>query len=212
MKSYGQYCSVAKSLDVIGDRWTLLILRELLLQGPCRYTDLARGLPGIASNLLADRIRSLEESGLVRRETAPPPAPATLIHLTERGRATEPILAAMARWGTEFVEGTPSDDEAFRSYWFPYSVSSYLRDRAPGAAPASVQLVTPIGSWVVTATDGGTTVRDGVDPEPDLVLDGHPRLVLGLLSGSHTLDQVRAEGLVVTGDPTVLATFPLVPA
>jgi DNA-binding HxlR family transcriptional regulator len=211
MKSYGQFCSVAKSLDVIGDRWTLLILRELLLQGPCRYTDLANGLPGIASNLLSDRMRSLEEAGLVRREAAPPPVAATLFHLTERGRATEPILAAMARWGAEFVEGTPTADEQFRSYWFPYSVSSFLRDRAPGTPPVTVQLVTPIGSWAVTASDRGTSVHDGVAPDPDLMVDGHPRLILGLLSGSQSLDRVRAEGLTVTGDPSVLASFPLVP-
>ena len=64
MRSYGQYCSVAKALDVIGDRWTLLIVRELLIRGACRYTDLKNGLPGIATNLLADRIRELESAGL----------------------------------------------------------------------------------------------------------------------------------------------------
>src|SRR2546428_9372184 len=80
MRSYGQYCSVAKALDVIGDRWTLLVIRELLLQGPCRYTDLKNGLPGIATNLLSDRLHQLEEAGLVRREGAPPPGAATLVH------------------------------------------------------------------------------------------------------------------------------------
>ena len=212
MKTYGQFCSVAKSLDVIGDRWTLLILRELLLQGPCRYTDLAHGLPGIASNLLSDRMKSLEEAGLVRREAAPPPVATTLFHLTERGRATEPVLAALARWGTEYIEGVPTPDEQFRSYWFPYSVAAHLRDRAPGSAPVEVQLVTPIGSWAVTATGDGTDVREGTAVAPDLTLEGHPRLVLGLLSGSHSLDEVRSLGLTVTGDPEVLTTFPRVPA
>ena len=212
MKTYGQYCSVAKSLDVIGDRWTLLVLRELLLQGPCRYTDLAHGLPGIASNLLSDRMKSLEEAGLVRREAAPPPVATTLFHLTERGRATEPVLAALARWGTEFVEGTPAPDDQFRDYWFPYSVSAYLRDRATGARPVTVQLVTPIGTWAIAATGEGTTVHEGTTDDPDLTLEGDPRLVLGLLSGSHTLDDVRAGGLAVRGDAALLATFPLVPA
>ena len=85
MRSYGQYCSVAKALDVVGDRWTLLIVRELLLRGACRYTDLKDGLPGIATNLLADRIRELEAAGLIRREEAPPPVATTLVHLTEAG-------------------------------------------------------------------------------------------------------------------------------
>ena len=75
MRFYEQYCAIAKALDVIGDRWTLLIVRELLVRGPSRYTDLRNGLPGIATNLLVDRLRGLEEAGIVRREAAPPPSP-----------------------------------------------------------------------------------------------------------------------------------------
>src|SRR3984957_17610884 len=103
MRSYGQYCSVAKALDVIGDRWTLLIVRELLVGAPCRYTDLKNGLPGIATNLLADRIRELEAAGLVRREEAPPPVATTLVHLTETGAALEPVLKALGSWGMRFM-------------------------------------------------------------------------------------------------------------
>ena len=93
MRSYGQYCSIAKALDVVGDRWTLLIVRELLLQGPCRYTDLKNGLPGIATNLLSDRLRELEAAGLVsaartRRRPSPPPS----FPLTETGAELEPVL------------------------------------------------------------------------------------------------------------------------
>ena len=88
MRSYGQYCSIAKALDVIGDRWTILIIRELLIRGACRYTDLKNGLPGIATNLLSDRIRELESAGLIRREDAPPPIAATVFRLTETGAAT----------------------------------------------------------------------------------------------------------------------------
>ena len=73
MRSYNQFCALAKALDAVGDRWSLLIVRELLLQGPCRYTDLLHGLPGIATNLLAERLRHLEEVGVLRREMAPPP-------------------------------------------------------------------------------------------------------------------------------------------
>jgi len=212
MKSYGQFCSVAKALDVVGDRWTILILRELLLQGPCRYTDLAHGLPGIASNLLYERMKSLEEAGLVRREAAPPPVASTLYRLSERGREFEPVLAALARWGVGYVEGAPSAGEQFRPYWFPYSVAAFLRDRAADAPPTTVQLVTPMGSWVVDAGADGTAVREGTDPSPDLVFEGHPSLVIGLLAGTRTLDEVRAEGLAVSGDPSVLASFPLLPA
>jgi DNA-binding HxlR family transcriptional regulator len=85
---------------VVGDRWTLLIVRELLLRGASRYTDLRDGLPGIATNLLADRLRELEQAGLVIREEAPPPIAATSFRLTARGEELEPTLYALGRWGT----------------------------------------------------------------------------------------------------------------
>src|ERR1700746_2347764 len=103
MRSYDEYCSLAKSLDVVGDRWTLLIVRELLLRGACRYTDLKNGLPGIATNLLADRIRELEAAGLVRREEAPPPIATTLVHLTEAGTELEPVVKALGWCGMRDV-------------------------------------------------------------------------------------------------------------
>src|SRR5437867_2184126 len=103
MRSYGQLCSVAKALDVVGDRWTLLIVRELLLRGACRYTDLRDGLPGIATNLLADRLRELEGAGLVSREEAPPPIATTLFHLTQRGKDLEPVMLSIGRWGSPLL-------------------------------------------------------------------------------------------------------------
>src|SRR5256885_16027747 len=99
MRSYRQYCSLAKALDVVGDRWTLLIVRELLLRGPSRYTDLRDGLPGIATNLLAERLRDLEEAGLVSREQAPPPVATALFRLTPRGEDVRPTVPELARWG-----------------------------------------------------------------------------------------------------------------
>jgi DNA-binding HxlR family transcriptional regulator len=211
MKTYGQFCSVAKALDVIGDRWTMLILRELLVRGPCRYTDLALGLPGIASNLLSDRLRMLEDEGLVARQVAPPPVAATLLDLTERGRATEPILAALARWGIGYVADAPGPEDEFRPYWFPSSVSAFLRDRAPGTPPATVQLVTPIGSWVIEVSEDRTAVSEGNVDAPDLIVDGHPQLILRYLSGSCTLDEALKDGLSVSGDRSLLGTFPLLP-
>src|ERR1700734_667214 len=99
MRSYNEYCSLAKSLDVVGDRWTLLIVRELMLRGASRYTDLRNGLPGIATNLLADRLRELEHAGLITREDAPPPIATTLVRLTEAGASLEPPLRAPAPRG-----------------------------------------------------------------------------------------------------------------
>src|ERR1700744_4316681 len=98
MRSYDQYCSVARALDVVGDRWTLLIVRELLLQGPCRFTDLKNGLPGIAPNLLSSRLKELEDAGLGARQAAPPPVATVLYLLTAGGRTLEPVLKALGLW------------------------------------------------------------------------------------------------------------------
>src|SRR5689334_3903036 len=116
MRSYDEYCAIAKSLDVLGDRWTLLLVRELALRGPSRYTDLRAGLPGIASNLLADRIRELEQAGVIAREEAPPPVATTLYRLTPRGEELRPLLDELFRWGLPLmVEQAP--DDAVRSHW-----------------------------------------------------------------------------------------------
>src|SRR5271156_5649061 len=103
MRSYGQYCALAKALDVIGDRWTLRIVRELLIRGACRYTDLRHGLPGIATNLLAERLRELEQAGLVRREDAPPPIATALFSLTPRGEQLRPVVYELGRWGAPLM-------------------------------------------------------------------------------------------------------------
>ena len=104
-RGYGQYCALAKALDVIGDRWTMLIVRELLLRGPCRYTDLLGGLPGIATNLLADRLRELEKAGILGREQAPPPVATALFALTPRGEQLAPVMRELGRWGAPLMEG-----------------------------------------------------------------------------------------------------------
>src|SRR5215471_463052 len=121
MRTYGQYCSVAKALDVVGDRWTLLIIRELLLQG-------------IATNLLSDRLRDLEQAGLIRREEAAPPVATTLFDLTRAGAELEPVLTALGGWGIRYMTG-PGDGDEFRSHWFAFPVSLFMHDRDP-AGPA----------------------------------------------------------------------------
>ena len=116
MKSYDEYCAIAKALDMVGDRWTLLIVRELSLRGPSRYTDLRNGLPGIATNLLAERLRELERAGAVAREEAPPPIATTLFWLTPRGAELKPVLDGLFTWGMPLMaEQKPQD--AVRSHW-----------------------------------------------------------------------------------------------
>ncbi len=206
MRSYGQYCSVAKALDVIGDRWTLLIVRELLLQGACRYTDLKNGLPGIATNLLSDRLRELEAAGLVRREEAAPPVATTLFHLTEVGAELQPVLDALGGWGIRYM-AQPDDGDEFRSHWFAFPVSRFLRDGDPDGPAISIELRTGGRPAVIEVSGGMVRTRLGPDPSapsPDLVLDGPPRLILGLLAAALTPAQARDLGLTMTGDAEVL--------
>ena len=203
MRSYGQYCSVARALDVIGDRWTLLIVRELLLRGACRYTDLKNGLPGVATNLLADRIRELEAAGLVRREEAPPPVATTLVHLTETGAALEPVLKALGWWGIRYM-AQPAGTDEFRSQWFTYPVEFFLRDRDPGAPPATVAVRAGAERAVVAVSGGAVSIRVGTVPSPDLVLTGRPQLMAALFTGQLSIAEVTARGLEVSGDASVL--------
>jgi DNA-binding HxlR family transcriptional regulator len=108
-RRYQQFCPLAKALDVIGERWTLLIVRELLT-GPKRYTDLRHGLPGMATDLLAARLRELQQVGVIARRDVPPPTPATVYELTERGHALRPTIMELARWGRPLLR-EPADDE-----------------------------------------------------------------------------------------------------
>jgi DNA-binding HxlR family transcriptional regulator len=203
MRSYGQYCSVAKALDVVGDRWTLLIIRELLLRGACRYTDLKNGLPGIATNLLADRIRELESAGLVRREEAPPPVATTLVHLTEAGAELEPVVRALGWWGLRYMAG-PADTDEFRGQWFGYPVDFFLRDRDPGGPPATIELRTGADRAVIEVSGGTVRLRAGSAAGPDLVLAGRPQLINALITGQLSAAEVTAYGLEISGDASVL--------
>ena len=203
MRSYGQYCSIAKALDVVGDRWTLLIIRELLIRGACRYTDLRNGLPGIATNLLSDRIRELESAGLVRREDAPPPIATTLFHLTEAGAELLPVLDAIGRWGLRYMI-EPAESDEFRGHWFTFPVSFFLHDRDPDGPPVTIELRTASSPAVIEISGGSARTRLGTAPAPDLILQGEPQLILALLSGQLTAAEAADRGLQVSGDTGVL--------
>jgi len=202
MRSYGEYCSIAKALDVVGDRWTLLIVRELLIRGGCRYTDLRDGLPGIATNLLSDRLRELESAGLVWREEAPPPVATTLFHLTETGADLTPVLDAFHRWGIRYMIDPPTGD-AFRSHWFAFSVRS-LHDNDPDGPQVSIELRAASSPAVIEVADGHVSMRVGTAKAPDLVVTGEPRLILGMFNGLLTPANAAELGLDFSGDAAVL--------
>jgi DNA-binding HxlR family transcriptional regulator len=133
VRSYNQWCSLAKALDVIGERWSLLVVRELLT-GPKRYTDLRDGIPGISTDVLAARLKDLEDDGIVARRTLPPPAASKVYELTEIGDGLAPAVAALSRWGSQLL-GPKTDDEAFRPHWLVLGLRGMLRaDRAKDVA------------------------------------------------------------------------------
>jgi DNA-binding HxlR family transcriptional regulator len=192
VRTYGQFCGVARALDVVGDRWSLLIVRELLLRTSCRYTDLQRGLPGIATNLLADRLRHLEEAGVVRRVDVPAPVPGTVYELTEWGAELRATLEALGTWGGRLM-ARPQDEDAFRSYWLAFPIGLLTDTGGPGAPPVTIEVRTGDQPVVVTV-DGQVRAEPGQAAHPDAVIEGAPDAVVALLLGRRPSDGVRIEG------------------
>lgn len=203
MRSYDEYCATAKSLDVIGDRWTLLIVRELMLRGPSRYTDLRTGLPGIATNLLAERLRELEGAGVIAREDAPPPIAATLFRLTPRGEQLRPVLEELVRWGLPYMT-EPKPGDAVRNHWLAWALELMLTDREPDAQPVTLELRTGDQPIVLEARDGTIHTRLGQADSPDATLAGPPTPILGLLLGLIGLVDAEARGVEYEGDAAAL--------
>lgn len=203
MRSYQQYCAVAKALDVVGDRWTLLIVRELLNRGAARYTDLKDGLPGIATNLLADRLRELEEHGIITRETAPPPIATTLFRLTPRGEALKPVLTALGLWGMPLLEEA-SEEAAFRSHWLVVPLEYRLSDHTPARPPVTIEVRTGDQPMVIETVEGAVRVRPGTAENPDAILSGPPPVIMDVLMRNLDLATARRRGVDFEGDPEAL--------
>src|SRR3989442_2993259 len=194
MRSYHQYCAIAKALDVIGDRWNLLIVRELLLQGPCRYTDLLHGLPGIATNLLSERLRALEDAGVVTREEAPPPIATTLFRLTPRGLELKAVVHELARWGAPLMTEREERD-VYRESWLGLPVGLFVKDRTPDEPPITIELRAGTEPITVETREGKLHTRRGAADKPDLILTGAPELVVAVLTGELSLTAARTRGL-----------------
>jgi DNA-binding HxlR family transcriptional regulator/putative sterol carrier protein len=194
-RTYGQYCGLAQALDLVGERWTLLIVRELLM-GPKRYTDLREALPGIASNLLADRIGHLEAIGLVRRERLPPPAPATVYELTERGRGLETAIVELGRWGG-LALGEPEPGQDFRASSFALGMRATFRPRLAAGIAVDYEFRIDDEVFSFHVESGEALARQGSAASPKLVVEADAETFLGLLGGrlsSHgAIDNGRAK-------------------
>ncbi|WP_210571780.1 winged helix-turn-helix transcriptional regulator [Streptomyces sp. GESEQ-4] len=197
-RSYDQYCSAARALDLVGDRWTLLIVRELLA-GPRRYTDLHADLPGVSTDVLASRLKDMERDGLTTRRRLPPPGAAYVYELTGRGRELLPVLQALGTWGqAELGERRPTD--AVRAHWFALPLLRSLE----GQGVVEVRLEE--GEFhVYVGAEEGPVYGEGpapVEPDARMVLDAGTWEAVGR-GESSLADAVRDGRITVTGEGTL---------
>lgn len=196
MRTYGQYCGLARGLDAVGDRWVLLIVRELL-NGPRRYGELYDGLPGIATNLLADRLKTLQERGVVERD------PDDRYALTEWGEGLRDIVFAIGRWARPLMREIAAND-SWRSHWIAYPVAGMFPGVDPSRAELTIEIRCDDEPMTIVSTEGKVFVEPGTAAAPDIVLTGPPDAMLALLSHAIDAKEARARGLAVTGDSRLL--------
>ncbi|HEX6710563.1 MAG TPA: winged helix-turn-helix transcriptional regulator [Rubrobacter sp.] len=210
-RSYDDGCAAAHALDLVGERWALLVVRELLL-GPKRFTDLRAGLPGTSPNVLAQRLRELEGAGIVRRRKLPPPAASKIYELTEWGKDLEPVIISLGRWGVR-SPSKPRDAElsvdslilSFRTMFDP--------QRAEGLE-ASYELHLGEESFRAEVAEGRFEIERGFDDSPDAIIETDAGTLAALVyEGRHLAEALRSGDIRIEGDRQVverlLTLFPL---
>lgn len=195
MRSYHQYCSFARGLDIIGDRWILLIVRELL-EGPRRYNELLHGLPGIATNLLAERLRDLTQAGVVERRSD------STYALTEWGEGLRDVIHSLGRWARPLMGRMERDDE-FRSHWLVHPIHVLYEGVDRRRLPLTVEVDTADAPMTLQSANGRVRVLPGRPESPDLVLSGPPDGIIGVLAGKH--DRPAVAKVTVKGDARKIA-------
>lgn len=201
-KTYSHYCATARALEVVGERWTILVLRELLL-GPRRYTDLQRDLPGIGPNLLTARLRTLEHHGVVHRRTLPPPAASSVYELTALGEGLRPAIIELTRWGAQLL-GPPRPGEEFRLSWLLMRLQASFRPQLAGDARFVHEFHVDGEIFHLAVGDGELTMGSGPAKAPDCTLETDLETFLALGAKQLGLEEAGAAGLVqVTGDHAV---------
>ena len=184
-KRYDQYCAIAHALELVGERWSLLIVRELLT-GPKRYTDLSGSLPRIGTNVLAARLKELEAGGILTKRRLPPPTPAQVYELTPYGESLRPVMRELALWGIRSL-GAPEDDDEFAPGWLQGALDTVF---APMAPAGSFEF--RIGDEVASLVDGAARVG-GVE-QADVVVESDRK------SFYYLFVERRWDGVTVQGD------------
>lgn len=189
-KSYNQYCPVAHALDVVGERWSLLIVRELIEHEQLRYSDLHCRLTGCGTNILASRLKNLERHGVVRRRRLPPPAASTVYELTEYGQELRPVMHVLAHWGARSL-GPPRPDEDLETGWLAGALRMAL---PPDATDARIEF--RVDDELASLVDG--EALDGPAEDPEAVVE------CDRAGFFHLFVEGDLEGVMVRGDASVL--------
>jgi DNA-binding HxlR family transcriptional regulator/putative sterol carrier protein len=207
-RTYADACGIARALDLVGERWALMIVRELLL-GPKRFTDIRAGLPHLSADVLAQRLRELEEAGLVSHHRLPPPAASQVYELTSRGRALEPVLTELGRWGGAFAP-PPPDGCGMSLDAHILSMRTLFDPELAGDLDARFEL--RLGGCTFHAEVAGGRFeidRDrGGAPAPDATIATDPPTLIAVLHGHRPLaDALRAGDLTIDGDRAAAKRF-----
>jgi DNA-binding HxlR family transcriptional regulator len=206
MRTYGDGCAIARGLDLIGERWALLVVRELIL-GPKRYTDLQRGLPNASPNVLYERLRELERAGVVRRRKLPPPAGSRVNDLTDWGRGLEEVVISLGHWAARSPSPPPSDA--------PIGVDSIilaLRSRFDSGAAhglrASYELRLGEDRFRIEVADDEIDVARGEAAQADATIDTDPGTLTAVLwEGRPLADAQRSGSMTIEGDKAAVKRF-----
>jgi DNA-binding HxlR family transcriptional regulator len=199
-RSYGQFCGLARALDVVGDRWNLLIVRELLV-GPMRYGELVASLGGIATNLLAGRLRSLESSGVIERRLGQPSG--VVYALTPWGSELREAVEALIRWSFPLMACGPGGDP-MQPRWLALALEALLRGRT--ARPPAELGIEASGLFMTLRIDkDGPHVTLQPDRRPDTILEAEPAIVLGLAAGAISYEDALCQAMI-RGDQRVVTT------
>ncbi len=201
-RSYGDPCGIARALDVVGERWALLVVRELLL-GPKRFTDLRAGLPHLSPDVLSQRLRELEQAGVLRRDKLPPPIGAQVYELTDRGRELEPIVLGLGRWGSRAP--FPADHGELGVDAFVLALKTlYDPTGADGLAGSSFELRLGEHRFAARLADGHLDVARGAATEPVATITTDSGTLQQILWHGHPL---TTEALSIAGDREAAVRF-----
>ncbi|HET8648997.1 MAG TPA: winged helix-turn-helix transcriptional regulator [Gemmatimonadales bacterium] len=204
-RTYGQFCGLVRALEIVGERWALVIVRDLLV-GPRRYTDLKRGLPRIPTNILANRLRDLEEAGVVRRRLEERPGGAVVYELTERGQGLERSVMELGKWGAQLLT-EPGPGEIITEDSMVMALRTIFRPQAARGVTASYELRLGAVTLHAQIQKGRLEVAGGPLPGADLVITAGPQL-RELLAGEITPAQALRRGVVrIEGPRRLLSTF-----